>query len=297
MAIHEIGNAKNSNFITQFFKEFNNESLVWVGYLWQSKRQIDESNYLSFINKKDGIESIKIDLKNDFLKARHDDLQLFLEECQIYKNRYTPIEDLKFLDDNHRLCWFLINQLEKKYDNLSSKRYRFEKPYLSVLFAIHIELIHKRIEKKDILQYAEDLKGKENPKFILKNYIDNKDFISWAVEYTKNKHRSRTHPRAYSININEELTFFLGFWDDFYIHDKYRYLVEINQLKKAWQQKEFRDKGATKKAYHLPLTKKSKQQLTRLAEFKDLSEAKVLEKIIELAYKTEMCDKDGKPLY
>lgn len=297
MAIHEIGNAKNSNFITQFFKEFNNESLVWVGYLWQSKRQANEFDYLSFINNLDKLESIKINLKKDFLQAGEDDLADFLEECQRFRKEYAPIEDLKFLDDNHRLCWFLINQLERKYDNLRRKRYHFEKPYLSVLFLIHCELKDEKIEIEDIRQYTKELNGKENPKFILKNYIDNKDFISWAVEYTKNKHRSRAHPRAYSINFNEELAFFLGFWDDLYIYDKYRYLVKINQLKKAWQQKEFRDKGATKKAYHLPLTKKSKQQLTQLAEFKDLSEAKVLEKIIELAYRTEMCDKDGKPLY
>lgn len=297
MALHDIGKAEHSKFIIRFFNEFNNESLVWVGYLWDSKIEEHGLEYLDFLNKRGGFDAIATHLRNEFLEANIEDLQIFLEQCRKFKNNYIPDEDLRFLKDDKRLCWLLINQLERKYDNLRRKRYHFEKPYLSVLFLIHIELKNERIEMEDILQYAKDLNGKENPKFILKNYINNKDFISWTVEYTKNKHHSRTHPRAYPININEELAFFLGFWDDFYIYDKYRYLVEINKLKKAWQQKEFRDKGATKKAYHLPLTKKSKQQLTQLAKFKDLSEAKVLEKIIELAYRTEMCDKDGKPLY
>lgn len=79
--------------------------------------------------------------------------------------------------------------------------------------------------------------------------------------------------------------------------NKDKYQVKVSALKKAWQQKQFRDKGGLKKPYHLPLTKNTKSQLGALADKMNISDAKVLEKLIDDAYKNEMLDENGKALY
>ena len=87
------------------------------------------------------------------------------------------------------------------------------------------------------------------------------------------------------------------FWDYYYYQNPDKYILNIQKLKKAWQQKQFRDKGGLKKPYHLPLTKKTKSQLVALAEKMNISETKILEKLIEEAYQKEMLDAKGKALY
>ena len=58
-----------------------------------------------------------------------------------------------------------------------------------------------------------------------------------------------------------------------------------------------KNKDNPKKSYHLPLKKESKNLLEELALFKNISKSEVLEKLINEAYKNEMCDEKGKALY
>lgn len=288
---------KFNKLVDEFFKEFKNESLVWTGYLWVIRRKGSEQIYLEFLNKHHNFQIIHEFMKNDFFKCDLEEFEDFLKECRESKLSYIPNEDLNFLKDQDRLCWFLINQIEYKYKNIKDKKYRYENAYFSLLFLIHIKLDSNRITLNDIREYIKTLGEKKNLRELLSTYINDNDFISWALNYTDTKYRIRTQPNFKPKDNKEKLDIFLAYWDNEFVDNKYRYEVEINTLKKAWQQKQFRDKGGLKKPYHLPLSKKTKSQLEILAEKMNISETKVLEKLIEGAYKNEMLDEKGKALY
>lgn len=290
-------NHKNYSVSNQFFKEFKDESLIWTAYLWASEKNEDKNKYLDLLNKRHSFESITLYLQKEFENTNENELTDFLEKCYRLKNQYIPNDDFEFLEKDHRLCWFIINNLENENKDLKRKRYKYENPYFSLIFLIHIELLDQKISVEDLRKYKKTLNENKNPHKFLDSYIENKSFITWALEYTEKKYRIRTNPSFTPTDYNEELEVFLGYWDYQYLNNQYKYLHEINALKKAWQQKQFRDKGGPKKPYHLPLTKNTKSQLEKLAEKMNISETKILEKLLDDAYKKEMLNEKGKALY
>jgi hypothetical protein len=288
---------KRTILINSFFKEFKNESLVWTAYLWTFRRGYFKSEYLEFLNKHHNFELIIQFLKNDFWRYDEDELEDFLKECLESRLSYIRNEDLNFLKNQDRLCWFIINDIEDEYQYIKDKNYKYINPYFSLLFLIHIELNKNKITLSDIRKNIEILNEQNNPIKQIKNYINDKNFIDWALDYTNKKFRIRTQPNFKPKDNKEKLSIFMAYWDYEFLINKYRCIIEINTLKKAWQQKQFRDKGGLKKPYHLPLTKNTKSQLGALADMMNISEAKVLEKLIDDAYKNEMLDEKGKARY
>ena len=71
----------------------------------------------------------------------------------------------------------------------------------------------------------------------------------------------------------------------------------IDKMKRAWSQQKYRSAGKTKKAYHLPLTKKTKAELEKMAQVQGLSETAMLDILINRFYELDYVDVDGKDLY
>ena len=71
----------------------------------------------------------------------------------------------------------------------------------------------------------------------------------------------------------------------------------IDKMKRAWSQQKYRDAGKTKKPYHLPLTKKTKARLEKMAQVQGLSETATLDILINRFYELDYVDVDGKDLY
>ena len=71
----------------------------------------------------------------------------------------------------------------------------------------------------------------------------------------------------------------------------------VDKMKRAWSQQKYRDAGKTKKPYHLPLTKNTKDRLEKMAQVKGLSETAMLDILINRSYEMEYVDIDGKDLY
>ena len=71
----------------------------------------------------------------------------------------------------------------------------------------------------------------------------------------------------------------------------------IDKMKRAWSQQKYRSAGKTKKAYHLPLTKKTKAKLEKMAQVQGLSETAMLDILINRFYDLDYVDVDGKELY
>ena len=73
--------------------------------------------------------------------------------------------------------------------------------------------------------------------------------------------------------------------------------IIIDKMKRAWSQQKYRSAGKTKKAYHLPLTKKTKAKLEKMAQVQGLSETAMLDILINRFYELDYVDVDGKELY
>lgn len=289
----------NYQLAKQFFKDFKDESLIWTTYSWASERNGNKKSFLNLLNEKHSYESIASYMEKEFKKCTLDELNIFLINCYEDKIKYVPDGDLRFLEKDNRLCWFIINSFKKEYSELKYERYKFTRPYFLLLYLIQIELIKYRVKLNNIREYKKLLNKKGNCMHYLKNYIDDTNFINWALKYTEKKYYITTFPNFTPTTINEKLDIFLGYWDFLYINDQKEYTIEINKLKKAWQQNIFRKKNEEnpKKKYHLPLRKDAKKFLEELALFKNISESEVLEILIKEAYKNEMCNEKGKAQY
>ncbi|MBJ8442581.1 hypothetical protein [Acinetobacter bereziniae] len=75
------------------------------------------------------------------------------------------------------------------------------------------------------------------------------------------------------------------------------YTIYIDRLKKSWSQYKFKSSNKVKNKYHLPLTKNSINILEKLAEFKNKSEADVMEELLKKEFKKLMCDERGNLKY
>ena len=71
----------------------------------------------------------------------------------------------------------------------------------------------------------------------------------------------------------------------------------IDKMKRAWSQQKYRDAGNTKKPYHLPLTKKTKARLEKMAQVQGVSETAMLDILINRFYDLDYVDVNGKDLY
>lgn len=149
----------------------------------------------------------------------------------------------------------------------------------------------------DIKDFDHEFNKITSNKINLNKYMNDTKFQEWAYHYIRNQFRPRNYPDFTPQNNKEYKDYILGYFDVKYSEDKSQYENDINKLKKAWQQKVYRDKGNTKKTYHLPLTKKAKTELAKLAKYKNQSENSVLEDLIHNAFIIEMCYEDGSEKY
>lgn len=293
--------------LQKFLREFRDENIIWIVFEW-FRLELKESkeSFLRFLNNKQDLkllsEYIGTELSNLTIEHRTD----FIKYCRRIHLNIIPQHQLKFLSNDHRLCWFIINIHFRNNSILDiiNSDYEFPiNPYFLLLFHIYSDNIYTdtnrdNINFEKIIEYKNKMYRDSNPNNLLNKYIDNEYFPTWALEYTKNKLRHYIQFRYHNPSNSEQaLELLLIIWDLQYYDNYDKYILGIQKLKKAWQQKQFRDKGGLKKQYHLPLTKKTKSQLVGLAEKMNISETKVLEKLIEDAYQNEMLDEKGKALY
>lgn len=71
----------------------------------------------------------------------------------------------------------------------------------------------------------------------------------------------------------------------------------IDKMKRGWSQQKYRDAGKTKKPYHLPLTKGTKNRLEKMSQVQGVSETAMLDILINRFYDLDYVDVNGKDLY
>ena len=292
-------NFYKNDYFHEFSKEFKEEELIWAVYEWcLIHHKMDYQKYWLFLNEKQSFESLLEFINLEFNRCSQREFEHFIHCCRSKRKKLIPYKNLNFLSKDSRLCWLIINTLFRRNlvkDILLDQDFIILNPYYSLLFNIFYS---DDVTLQQLQSFRKKLYCDLKPESVLKKYINSSDFNEWALNYTKKNYGWGIEPPPNNPKCNKEAyDLFLIFWDYQCYQNPDKYMLNIQKLKKAWQQKQFRDKGSPKKPYHLPLTKKTKSQLVALAEKMNISEPKVLEKLIEEAYQNEMLDEKGKALY
>lgn len=212
--------------------------------------------------------------------------------------------------ENKTTALVIQNELEKiskdprffNFIKLYKKNTYFDELFKNNLFECnHILNIESLIYNENInpkKTYHQHIKSNYllliNNKKNLNKYINDKEFLIWTYNYIKKRDYIFSSKLINQKEYKEHITYY---FDNIFFKNSLQYEKEIEMLKKAWQQKQFRDQGKIKKKYHLPLTKQAKNELSHLACFKNMSENLILEELIHKAYRDEICDKNGKARY
>ncbi|NCI77309.1 hypothetical protein [Acinetobacter kanungonis] len=167
------------------------------------------------------------------------------------------------------------NQLITEYD------------LLEVDFNTKLTELHKSMYNFNILKTQD-----EEIEWLIAN---DEGQISWAINYFKKIKMNITILDNFE-NINPYDQLVLMF-DNISRSPTLDRTTFITKMKKSWAQQKFRSAGKTKKNYHLPLTNDCKEKLSKLSALFNMSENKLLEKLINDKYQAEAVDKNGKFKY
>ena len=270
----------------------------------------------SYLSKKDNIsfQDLGSNSPHDELirqLAKKDNFQ------ELVHNAYTqmqykliPEREFEWLKNNTRAQIFTLEMLSKENNyylsSISSNDFIdgiynfFDEGKVTSLDAkiIILERIKKRwLAIKDNDKYSNWLKENDDEQISwVRNYLSEKGLL---LEVAKNL-TSIAEKRAANLASLDLIDI-----------DNYRVVIDkgfvpretankelvIDKMKRAWSQQKYRNAGKTKKPYHLPLTKKTRARLEKMAKVQGLSETAMLDILINRLYELDYIDVDGKDLY
>lgn len=253
---------RHEELIKQLSRHENFKDYVYHSYLEMSNNLIPENNFEWLIDNLRG----QIFILNILNK----------EKSYIYFdiNNNNLMEDVyRFFDNKDN-----ANSLESKIFLLSNIQKRWS-------FVIRSESYSKWLVESDILHIE-----------WTKEYLKKDGIYNNLVRNNKCPKETRNHILASLDLIDHPVSEIMN---DNYINYRSsdRKEIIIDKMKRAWSQQKYRSAGKTKKAYHLPLTKKTKAKLEIMAQVKGLSETAMLDILINRFYELDYVDVDGKELY
>lgn len=296
--------AVSSKNIKNFINNFPEEDYVWMLIVLLEREKLYEDEIKnSFIN----IQNLK-DLKTFLFQKIEDsddicDTLKFISENKIH---FLSGENFYPIKGSDRKISLMLHTVIQKLNLKSIWYVHFRNSYMLLLFIVHFNLLKANHTEAiiDINNTQKILEDIINFRINLNKYINDSKFNEWCYSYMLNSSFYHDLYDSYflpqPIDIDEKKVFIEKILDLIYIADfdkKYMYINILNAIKKAWQQKCFRENSKTKKKYHIPLTQKAKNQLTELATFKNLTDGELLSKLIGDAFLKEMCDENGKKIY
>ena len=115
-------------------------------------------------------------------------------------------------------------------------------------------------------------------------WINPKDDVQlvWAWEYLQKQEKDLSTPKP--ANTIEYHASVLASLDEMSYEHPAKKQLFMEQMKKTWYQKQYRDSGKAKKPYYLPLTIKTREKLEWLAENSGQKPADILEQLIQENY-------------
>ena len=244
--------------------------------------------------------------------SRHENFKDYVSDAyseMTYK--LVPEQNFEWLVDNLRSQIFVLNILskEKGYiyfdinsNNLMEEIYSF---FDNKDNANNLEskmLLLNDMQKR----WSSIIRSENYSKWLVESDVSH---IEWTKDYLKkagiynNSVRNDKFPKETRNHILASLDLIdhpvSEIMNDNYINYRSsdRKEIIIDKMKRAWSQQKYRSAGKTKKAYHLPLTKKTKAKLEKMAQVQGLSETAMLDILINRFYELDYVDVDGKELY
>lgn len=211
------------------------------------------------------------------------------------KSSLISEDGLKWIEkENYRLLiWAIVHLRPLTLDQYSTKYFDDKFPCIGIPASIladnrHEKIINAidtwqitRVEKMDFLlnKKIEWIKHKTSDKEI--KWLDPKDEgqLIWAWEYLTKQRKNLAIPDP--TDMREYNAAVLASLDEMsygYPSDKKLFM---EQMKRTWSQKKFRDSGKAKKPYYLPLTIKTREKLQWLAENSGQKPSEILEQLIQ----------------
>lgn len=260
--------------------KFSPRELRWLWYYLDRYRKLDQAErppppYASLsqserLRRMD--HAIRSDKYLDTLVSR------IISCC---KDDLIPEEDLKWIDKkNHRLLIWSLNNLYRPFPkafhtSLVLPKHLPKMPHLDTFAAIRHEEIMASIDiwptnRERKINFLLEKKNEwtlyKTPDKQIK-WINSQDDVQlvWAWEYLESHQKTLRIPKP--ADTMEYHAAVLAFLDEMsYRHHPAEKQLFMDQMKKTWSQKKYRDSGKAKKSYYLPLTIKTREKLEWLAE-------------------------------
>lgn len=287
-----------------FLRKFEKEDYIWI---IQEQLKLQQSNVQLFdiLSKTSDLESLAHPIYKEAANLNDTEFEYFIDRILSLKFHALDCKKIRNIKNDHRLFLFILNLFSEETQFM---RYtKFKDDYILLIYIIYFELP----KTSNFISISTSLESIQNTyyqcinkKLNFKKYINDNNFTRWSYNYLSSKsniydlhYLESLYPTGLPISDEDFKNKVLSYFDILYYSDKNSHEITIKALKKAWQQKCFRDKGGIKKQYHLPLTKQAKSELEKLSSFMDQTENRILEDLIHQMYLKKMCDENDKPLY
>lgn len=290
--------------IKKFITGFIEEDYVWMLIKLLEREKIYGAEIKNFFFKIHNFKDLKTFLLQKIKNSENicDTLEFLSEK----KFEFLSGENFYSIKGNDRKISLILHIVIQGFNLKGIQYVHFRNSYILLLFIVHYH--SKKLNHTNIIidigytqKILEDIiKSKIN----LNKYINDPKFNEWCYSYILNSYFYHDVCDYYFLpqpnSIDDKKLFIEKILDLIYIDDhdqKYMYIGILNAIKKAWQQKCFRENSKTKKKYHIPLTQNAKDQLIELATFKNMTDGELLSKLIGDAFFKEMCDENSKKIY
>ncbi len=301
-----------------------------------SKRQSQVALHILFSQFNGLIPASTTDLNEILSKIKHSEKSEMVDEIiRVSKKGTVDDEYFEWLESDERsklwfYAFFLRNSVIKDKTSIPFDP-NFELNYYeNIIFSIDIFYVstpympspydqhkNKKVEDKEIdlyknlkLNYVIHARNifayyRTNDKYF--EWINTKDSnqLIWASKYLE-KNKTLIEPKGFIADSTAKKLAqikasidVVGLYEGSVNTPKMppTRLLFINNMRRAWSQKKFREAGKTKSKYHLPLTKQSQKRLAKMADVKGLSETAMLDILINSEYKLKFLNVDGKEIY
>ena len=290
-------------------KKYHKEDLMWiydillgVNSKTNTRLRFDDIKDLTNFDEIQELIILKlIDYNKDELIS---DFKLFSQ----HKKYFIKNEVFSDFKKDLRLCLLCISHLESKekpknkskFDNLLApvKKLRFtfySKNYIYIRFIYYI--LSQEVKIDELLEAKKDYNNLIRKKINTSLKFKDENFTIWAMQYLRPYSYFSERDFREILNKSDTDLFIISYLDFLYLRKPLEHEVLTIKMNKAWSQKKFRDSNKVKKDYHLPLTKKAKEELVKLSALKKLSESDILEDLIHQMFLKEMCDENGRLKY
>lgn len=211
------------------------------------------------------------------------------------KDDLVPEEYLKWIDKkNHRLLIWCLNNIHRPFPENFRTSLKLPKhqmqlpnrktfrviPHEEIITMIDIWPVNSQMKINYLSEKNKEWADYKTPdKQIKWIKLDDEVQLVWAWEYLES-HRKDLIPSK-PANMTEYYIAILASLDEmsYHYHTAERQIF-IDQMKKTWSQKKYRDSGKAKKPYYLPLTIKTREKLDWLSENSGQKQTAILEQLI-----------------